>query len=244
MNAYDAFGSWYDVVVGERPDLADFIDTLIRRANPKAETLLELGCGSGSLLKRFAHGYRVTGVDLSPKMIELARRRVPKAHVMVGDITELALPSRFDAIVCAFDTMNHLPKFSQWKAVLAVARAHLNPGGIFIFDVNTAFKLERYRTEPPVAGFHEGAVSVVSVSKAKGSRCHYDVSLLVFEAQGGTKLQPKMYRRHELRIRELVMPQRTIVDAAKRVFRRVGVIDAQRKRPSSLSEELFFVCRA
>jgi SAM-dependent methyltransferase len=236
MTSYDTFGRWYDVAVGERPELAGIVHGLVQQFNPGAKTMLELGCGSGLLLKRFSKRYQVSGVDLSATMVDLARKRLPRADVQVGDITKLALGRTFDAVVCVFDTMNHLPEFSQWKQVFAAVSKHLAPGGIFIFDVNTKFKLERYRTEPPMAEFHDkGAVSIISVDRE--GRTHYEVSLRVFE-----QLKGGLYKHHQLKVRELVMPQERITEAAKRHFRQVVPIDPERSRPSALTEELFFVC--
>ena len=58
-----------------------------------------------------------------------------------ADIASFELDERFDVVICVFDTLDHLPRFELWESLFACVRAHLAPGGVFIFDVNTVAKL-------------------------------------------------------------------------------------------------------
>ena len=86
---------------------------------------------------------RLTGLDRSPAMLERARAKVPHARFVQGDMTTFELGERFDAVICVFDTLNHLARFEHWRALFARAAAHLHDGGLFAFDVNTVGQLER-----------------------------------------------------------------------------------------------------
>ena len=91
-------------------------------------------------LRRFPNS--LSGIDRSPEIrFAIAREKVPEARLIEGDIAEFALGERFDVVICVFDTLNHLPRFELWESLFACTRRHLAPGGIFIFDVNTATKL-------------------------------------------------------------------------------------------------------
>ena len=73
---------------------------------PASATILEIGCGSGNitkyLLKKDA-GYRITGIDVAPAMIELARINIPAADFMELDCRELnKIEKNFDGIICGF----------------------------------------------------------------------------------------------------------------------------------------------
>lgn len=236
MNNYDTFANHYDSVVGQREEIAVLLHTLLKGFAPKAKTLLELGCGSGSMLKVLTKHYEATGIDQSARMISLARKKAPRAKVSVGDITDFNLKKRFDAVICPFDTINHVTSFAAWKRVFANAHAHLNPKGVFIFDVNTEAKMERYRTEPAFAEILKNETSIVDVQRVR--RYRYKVNLKLFKREKGD-----LFRHHELLIPEIVVPTPQIVKELAKYFRRVSLFDPDRKKPTDETEELFFICQ-
>lgn len=98
--------------------------------------LLDVGCGGGVLAEEFAAmGCRVTGIDISPRSIGIARRHAALAglviHYEVGAGTQLAFETgSFDAVSCC-DVLEHI---HDWKQVIAEAGRVLKPGGLFFFD--------------------------------------------------------------------------------------------------------------
>jgi SAM-dependent methyltransferase len=236
MNNYDTFAAHYDAVVGQREDVALFLQKLLRTYAPKAKTLLELGCGSGSMLKILTRKYKARGIDLSAKMIEIAKKKAPKAEVSVGDITDFSFDERYDAIICPFDTINHVTSFAAWKRVFANAHKHLNPGGVFIFDANTEAKMERYAIEPVFAEIMDDEISIVDVKRVR--RYRYLVHLRLLK-----RIKGETYRNHEVLIPEIVVPTQTILKELSTYFKRVTLVDPDRKAPSDETEELFFVCQ-
>ncbi len=236
MSHYDHFAQFYDHVVGSRDSIAKLLTLLVRRYNPTARTLLELGCGSGTMLAVLSRSYRTTGLDLSRGMLSIARKKAPGARLIHGDITTFDLQERFDAIVCPFDTINHVTSFAKWKQVFRRAHAHLNPGGVFIFDVNTEHKMEEYRTDPVTADVERDVVTMVQVKRRRKFR--YDVILRIFRRRSGA-----MFEHHEMVLPELVVPTATILSELGKYFRKITLVDPDRARPSPYTEELFFVCR-
>ena len=95
-------------------------------------SVLELGCGAGiPTTTRLAARFAVTGIDLSPRQIALARQNVPGATFHVGDMTALSFPiATFDA-VCAFYAITHVPR-EEHAGLLAKIAAWLRPGGLFV----------------------------------------------------------------------------------------------------------------
>ena len=77
MVAYAKLDRFYDAAMGDRTEMASYIRRLIRRHKPKARTLLELACGTGAILKILAKSYDVVGLDLSPQMLAIARKKLP-----------------------------------------------------------------------------------------------------------------------------------------------------------------------
>jgi SAM-dependent methyltransferase len=90
-------------------DVSAEVDWLVERLERPA-SVLEPGCGSGRMLAALAErGIDVVGVDVSPRMVELALERLAgRGDVVFADITELELGMRFDAAVCPINTLLHL----------------------------------------------------------------------------------------------------------------------------------------
>ena len=90
-------------------DISDEVDWLIERL-AGASSVLEPGCGSGRMLAAFAErGLGVAGIDLSPRMVDLARERLgSRGTVLVADMTDFDLRREFDGAVCPINTLLHL----------------------------------------------------------------------------------------------------------------------------------------
>jgi SAM-dependent methyltransferase len=105
---------------------------LLLDAFPTGASVLELGCGAGlPTTARLAARFAVTGVDLSPRQIALARQNVPGATFHVGDMTALSLPAETFDVICAFYAVTHIPR-EEHAGLLAKIAASLRPGGLFV----------------------------------------------------------------------------------------------------------------
>jgi SAM-dependent methyltransferase len=99
--------------------------------------ILELGCGSGRVTRLLAQSEaRVAGVDVSPELLAIARRRVAADRVwlLLADMRQLAFRCRFDAIVAPDDPFSHLTSDADRARVLAGVAGHLAPTGRFVLD--------------------------------------------------------------------------------------------------------------
>lgn len=233
---YNRFALHYDQVVGDRLPVAKYLRRLIKAYHQRAKTILELGCGSGTMLSFLEKTYTCTGIDSSTRMLSIARKKAPNSVILEGDITKLSLKERFDVIICPFDTMNHIISFADWKRVFAGAHKHLRPEGIFIFDVNTEEKMERYRLEPVTADVSDDSISFVEVSRERKYR--YTVHLTLLRRYRGDS-----FKRYDMSLPELIVPTEKIVDNLSEYFRSVILIDPDRDTPDEDTTELFFVCR-
>jgi 2-polyprenyl-3-methyl-5-hydroxy-6-metoxy-1,4-benzoquinol methylase len=100
---------------------------------PSEASVLDLGCGAGVPVTRWLadRGFAVTGVDVSARQLELARKNVPEGTFLKADMTELAFaPESFDAAV-AFHSIIHVPRAEQ-HALLESIHRWLKPGGVFL----------------------------------------------------------------------------------------------------------------
>lgn len=237
---YDSFAEFYDFAMGDRKEIAVAIELLIQNYHPKAKSILELGCGSGSLLKILSKKYSCRGVDLSPSMIKQAEKKVPHVPVSVGDIAEVSFGERYDLVLCAFDTINHILDFARWKKVFEVAKKHLKPNGIFIFDINTERKLARYTEEPPFAEFDGDATATFEVTRKGKNR--FLIQVQVFAPTRNLSKDTPLYAKKTLTLEEATFPIPQIKTALQRNFKKIRMLDPERDRVSSQTEELYFVC--
>ena len=233
MTSYERFGEFYDAVMGDGRAAAEQVMELIRVAKPDAKNVLELGCGTGSILKCLQDAYEVSGLDISGKMLSVARKKVPRSKLFRQDMVDFRIDGRFDVIFCVFDSLNHVRRFSDWKKVFAAVHRHLLPGGCFIFDINTQRKLERLIAGPPWVHRFGRNLLIIDVTALPSGGSNWNVR--VFEHLNGSR-----YALHEEDIVEVSFPLRQVAAALRAHYVKVRVIDPDRTRPSAKSERLFF----
>ncbi len=137
---YDSFARFYDMEYRSvTDDLAFYRQFAERCASP----ILELGCGSGRIVKHLAQaGLRVTGIDMSLPMLEIARQSLAEearlerhVHLEQADMRTFALRTRFRMCLCAINSFMHLLTQEDQDACVANVYHHLVPGGLFVVDL-------------------------------------------------------------------------------------------------------------
>jgi trans-aconitate methyltransferase len=117
---------------------------------PLGSSILDIGCGSGGPIARFLieHGYRVTGVDSSPSMIDICKRRFPMQEWVVADMRELRLEARCNGII-AWDSFFHLSPEHQ-RRMFPVFSKHSSSNAALMFTSGPAAgeAIGEYRGEP------------------------------------------------------------------------------------------------
>jgi SAM-dependent methyltransferase len=234
--SYEKFHRFYDLVMGDRSKAADFTRTLIADHKPDAKAVLEIGCGTGAILGFLADNYEITGLDRSRPMLALARKRLPHIQFYRQSMVNFHIARHFDAIVCVFDSINHLLRFSGWKKTFRQVALHLDNGGLFIFDVNTVGKLRRLTQAP--AWSREFGRDLVIIKVDGGQRGLFNWDVKIFEQQ-----KARDYRLYHERISELALLHKQIFAALRERFKQVKVIDPSGVRPSDQAERLYFVCK-
>ncbi|MGE7437868.1 class I SAM-dependent DNA methyltransferase [Kitasatospora sp. NPDC001175] len=142
--AYDATAPFYDSLT--RQDdytvFGDVLESLIKRADPPGVRLLDAGCGTGRSTVAFAErGFEPTGVDISPAMIDIARAK--HGHTGIEfHVHDIRLPFEhggpYDVVLCMSDIANYLADKAHLGEALASLGSVLRPGGVLVFDANTA----------------------------------------------------------------------------------------------------------
>jgi len=231
MAVYDLLAPHYDAVTGDSAAEAAFIHGLIERRHPQAATLLDLACGTGSITARLAGAYQVSGLDISPGMLALAREKLPGGtRLYLADMTSFRLDASFDVIVCAYQGLNHLLSLAAWQSCFDRACQHLNRGGLFVFDIATLSHLERMASLPRIVQEFAGHYLLIRVRTA--DRKTFDWHIEVYELQPDGK-----YRLLTQTIRLTSFPLADIKEALRARFTSVEVIsDAD-------GDRAWFACR-
>jgi SAM-dependent methyltransferase len=149
MPVYASFAEIYDRFTYDvdYSSFADFYEQIFAGRGLRVKTLLDLGCGTGSLTALMAgRGYDMTACDTSPEMLSLAREKCAALSsgntplFLCQSMTELDLYGTVNAAYSSLDAVNYL---SPDELPLLFKRLHLfvEPGGLFIFDINSPEKL-------------------------------------------------------------------------------------------------------
>jgi len=259
--AYSQFAHIYDWVMHDvdYEMWADYVLGLIRAARVTGKDMLDLACGTGNVSFAMARrGYRVTGLDISSQMLDVARKKaqdlvltpVPRpdgtvpavqpAEFVEGDMRDFRLGRRFHVITCLYDSINYLRTGDDLLRAFTCARMHLKRGGIFIFDVNTEYQLSRSHDKPATM-FEEGDQIILFwqdrwIQKTKT----WQVRLSGFVKEG------EMYRRFQEIHEERAYSAAEVASCLDKAgFGRVTVYEAYAFQPSTpQSPRLYFTARA
>ena len=189
---YDSLAAHYDAVAGDGEAEAAFVHDLIRQRRPveprrgRAATLLDVACGTGAiaaaLARRDQDAYRVSGLDISPGMLAVARAKLPAGTPLYqADMTSFRLDARFDAVVCAYQGVNHLLSFPAWESFFRCVSEHLNAGGVFVFDIATVGHLARMAAGPKIVQQFGENYLLIRVGTADGAVFQWRIE--VYELQ-------------------------------------------------------------
>ncbi|MDQ7803703.1 class I SAM-dependent methyltransferase [Amycolatopsis sp. A133] len=130
---FDALGTDYEhafrTATAQRAALTDLLAAL-----PPEAKVLDLGAGTGRPTAELlvAAGHDVTGYDVAPKMVEIARSQVPAARFELGDMRELSFADGTWDAITAFFSMLQLPRPEQ-ETMIGRLAAWLKPGGLLVF---------------------------------------------------------------------------------------------------------------
>ena len=148
MDAYHALARSYDRLTSDVDyrQTVEFYKQIMAREGCLPRTAVDLACGTGSVALLLAQdGLQVTGVDLSEEMLTVACQKAQELEnrptFVCQSLQALCLPRGVDLAVCALDSLDYILNPEDCREAIRRVYKVLNPGGIFIFDVNTPEKL-------------------------------------------------------------------------------------------------------
>lgn len=142
---YSKLAQLYDTLMSDvdYESWADYIDEIMQTHHPDPIEIMEVACGTGSITISLAEleCYKITGTDLSPSMIEIARMKAKKMGLTLpfetADFNNLHYHNQFDCVYAVFDCINYLQSAQEIKNALLSIRQTLKSDGLLIFDFST-----------------------------------------------------------------------------------------------------------
>lgn len=195
MEAYSALAPYYDAFNRDvsYDGILRFYQRLFARAGISPQLVLDLACGTGAMSIRLAAaGYEVIAADASSQMLSIASARpVPENAIapiyLCQRMERLDLYGTIDAAVCCLDGVGYVTKPETLARAFSRVRLFLNPGGVFIFDVNSAYRL-RHLDEQAFTRECERAFCVYQADYSEKTKL-LTYTLDLFEQEG------RLYRR-------------------------------------------------
>ena len=159
--------------------------------------LLDVPCGTGEHLKYFRQHYDVTGVDLSPAMLKLARRKLPNCVLVRGNMLSFHLRRKFDVMLCLFSSIGYLHSYSKLRQAFRNFCRHLVSGGVLIIE---PFVSKEKFVTGMIHSLTQSAAGV-TVTRMNGSQRRGDLAILDFHYLVGTNQDVRYYKDlHVLRL--------------------------------------------
>jgi SAM-dependent methyltransferase len=183
QRTYDAFASTYDDF-NHNYMYERWTGRLLGKAEEaglRGDRLLDVACGTGlSFITLLERGWQVTGCDISPAMLDLARAKVgDRATLVTADMRELPVLGEFDLVWALNDSLNYLLSAEELEAALTGMRRNLAPGGILLFDVNALTAYRRFFSSEQVVEHNgrrmiwEGQMSAAEVAPGSINEAHF-----------------------------------------------------------------------
>ena len=198
MQAYTSFAQVYDTFMDNVPyeEWGEYICEVLKEYKIKDALVLELGCGTGSLTEYLAgKGYDMIGVDNSMDMLELAMEKKERSGhdilYLLQDMREFELYGTVAAVVSICDSMNYITSEDELKQVFSLVSNYLDPGGLFLFDLNTIYKYEELLGDTVIAENRDECSFIWENSYYHDEKINeYDLTIFIREKEG-------LYRKYE-----------------------------------------------
>jgi ubiquinone/menaquinone biosynthesis C-methylase UbiE len=231
----------YDKLMAETPydQWLDWVERSFQQGK-KPLSVLDVGCGTGAVAIPLAkRGYRVTGVDMSAEMLAIAydKMRAEQASVtwVEQDMRELEVEPA-DAVISLCDSLSYLTEEEDVQETFRRVFAHLTPGGVFLFDVHSPYKMLHVFGDETFT-YQDDEVSYIWQCFCDPLRLEVEHQLTFFLRQPNG-LYERVEEEHWQRAYQPIQLVRWLTDAG---FTQISVTaDFTDLPPQAKSERLFF----
>jgi SAM-dependent methyltransferase len=228
------------------PEWVDYIETIFKNYDIQPELIADLGCGTGSFcLEMAGRGYNMIGIDISTEMLSRAMLKLESQGVerekvlfLNQDMSRFELFGTVDAIVSLLDSINYITDKNDLKRMISLVENYLNPGGLFIFDVNSVYKFEKifsnnvfYSIDDKITYIWENTYDM------KTKLCKFDLTFFICQNEYYKRFDEVHFER-AYSIEEL---SEIVEDSGLELLKVYEGLSFC--KPSINSERLFFICK-
>ncbi len=246
MEAYTNFAEVYDLFMDNIPyeDWCSYVTGLLKEHGVKDGLILDLGCGTGSLTELLAvAGYDMIGVDNSEDMLQIAMDKRAESGkdilYLLQDMREFELYGTVKAVLSICDCINYILEYKDLVEVFRLVNNYLDPGGVFIFDLNTVYKYETVMGDTTIAEDREECSFIWDNYYDEDTKINeYDLSLFIREEED-------LYRKYT----ETHYQRAYTIDEIKKALKEAGLefiqaYDAFTREPvKDTSERIYLIAR-
>ncbi len=246
MSSYSFLAGCYDKLTTDVDygAWADYLEGHFKKWGIPGSTVLDLGCGTGSLTHQLAsRGYEMIGVDLSPDMLMEAMDKcgdlegVPPIF-LCQSMDKLDLFGTMDACVSCLDSINYVTDSKKLQKAFQRVHLFLMTGGLFIFDVNTVEKLEGLDGQV----FLDETEDTYCVWRAQYSRrthlCQYFMDIFQQDVSGLWERGHELHQERGYTVDELTQ---YLQEAGFTAIRHYGSLSM--RKPKEGEQRIFFVAQ-
>lgn len=246
MEAYGKFAQVYDLFMDnvDYEGWADCLEKHLKEEDIEDGLVLELGCGTGTMTGLLARrGYDMIGVDNSEEMLAEAMEKKVEDGLdilyLLQDMQEFELYGTVRAAVSVCDSLNYITEKEELLQVFRLVNNYLDPGGIFLFDMNTVHKYRDILGDDTIAENRDEGSFIWENSYDPDTGLNiYELAVFLPREDG---LYEKCEELHCQRAYEQAEIEALIREAGMEI---VGVYDAYTDKPASPdSERLLFIAR-
>ena len=242
---YQDFAYLYDALQKDVPygAFADYYEKVMEKFNNPKGLCLDLGCGTGNMtMELSSRGFDMIGVDSSLEMLDVAREKACDAEKSIlylnQDMTSFELYGTVSTVVSTLDCVNYVTDEDALLKVFKLVNNYLDPKGLFIFDINSEYKLRHILGDNTyVDDGEEIFYSWQNSFDEKTKICTFDLTF--FE-----KDEDCYYRYDETHYERAYSVEEITMLLEKAGMEVVGVYDnLSFDAPKDKSERIFFVAR-
>ena len=240
MGIYQDFAEVYDALTEDvaYENTVEYLEQIFKKHyHKKPELMLELACGTGSITKLFSEkGYDMIGVDISEEMLNVAREKCDERVLLLNqDMTEFELFGTVDVIMCLLDSVNYITEPEKLQRMLKLAENYLEYGGVFVFDINSVYKLKNVIGENTFVRETESIYSVWE-NEQDDPFVHFILNFFVENPDGSYE---RFYEEHTERMYEISEISEMLKNAG---FENITVYSENSfDAPSKETERVYFV---
>lgn len=171
---------------------ARHLNAIVEARHPRAASLLDVGCGTGTHLGHLRERFEVAGVDISPGLLAIARGKLPDVPLHQGDMKDFDLGRRFDVVTCLFGSIGYARDVPGLRRAIGNLARHVAPGGLLLLEPWLA--PDAFKTGPIThnvvdePGFR---ASWMYVGRREGDVSVFDIHYLVGTPEGVSHYQDR-----------------------------------------------------